>query len=94
MPWCPGAQLEVERRGSPRNLELHHQKDKGKLVLQSWCKLTVLQVLAGDVTSQGLMAFLGPHNPFLALGMFAPCRSSQQLLAILEQLLLLKAMLA
>lgn len=93
MPCCPGAQLDVEGRGSPRNLELHHQQDKGKPVLQSCCKLTVLQVLARGVTSQGFMAFLGSHYPFLVLGMFAPCSSSQQLLAILEQLLLLKALL-
>lgn len=89
MPRCPGAQLEAEGRGSPRNLELHRQQDKDKLVLRSWYKLTVLQVLARGVTSQGLMAFPGSHNPFPVLGMFAPPRSSQQLLAILEQLVLL-----
>lgn len=89
MPRWPGAQLEAEGRGSPRNLELHRQQDKDKLVLHSWYKLTVLQVLARGVTSQGLMAFPGSHNPFLVLGMFALPRSSQQLLAILEQLVLL-----
>lgn len=51
--------MEAEGRGSPRNLELHHQQDKDKLVLQSWCKLTVLQVLARGVASQGLMVLLG-----------------------------------
>lgn len=80
-------------KGVTQKSGVAHQQDKGKLVLQSWCKLTGLQVLARGVTSQGLMAFLGSHHPFLVLGMFAPCRSSQQLLAILEQLLLLKALL-
>lgn len=67
MPRCPGAQLEADGRGSPRNLELHRQQDKDKLVLHSWYKLTVLQVLARGVTSQGLMAFPGSHNPFSGL---------------------------
>lgn len=92
MPWCPGAQLEVEGRGSPRNLELHQQQDKDNWYCRASAS-SVLQLLARGVNSQGLMAFLGPHNPFLVLGMFAPCRSSQQFLAILEQLLFLKVLL-